>query len=341
MSHTLTWVVGRGGLLGSHLVPALEAAIEGAVSWDNPAGKFSWNDPSALTEQIENAVAGFARAVGSGNRRWMVLWAAGAGVVGSSTATLAGEALAWEALLESLSRHRALLGEAGLVFYASSAGGVYGRTSGTALTEASPCHPVSDYGRHKLKQEQRFREWALRHPGVASVIGRISNIYGPGQNLSKPQGIISHLSRCLIYQHPAHIYVPLDTIRDYIYVDDCARQIVECCRQVFLSNCRCQLLKLIASEQPTSLARIVGIFTRLDRRHPLLVPAPGAGKGLQPRSLPFRSTVAPNLTCLPRTRLEIGIDRVHRHQRVLFSQGRLPPPARAVYRLAIEQTEAK
>jgi UDP-glucose 4-epimerase len=341
MSRTLTWVIGRGGLLGSHLVPALEAAIEGAVSWDSP--KFSWNDPPTLTEQIENAVAAFARAVGSANRRWMVLWAAGAGVVGSSTAMLAGEALAWEVLLESLGRHWAQLGEAGLVFYASSAGGVYGLTSRTALTEASPCHPVSEYGRHKLKQEQRFRDWAVRHPGVATVIGRIANIYGPGQNLSKPQGIISHLSRCLIYQHPAHIYVPLDTIRDYIYVDDCARQIVECCRQVSLDNGGCHLLKIIASEQATSLARIVGIFTRLDKRHPLLVPSPAPGRGLQPGSLPFRSTVAPNLTRLPRTPLEIGIDRVHRHQRALFSQGRLPPPpsARSVHRLAIEQTEAK
>ena len=106
----------------------------------------------------------------------------------------------------------------------------FGASPDSPLTEDSPCRPISEYGRHKLDMEQRLQAWAAGRNNVSTLMGRISNIYGPRQNLSKPQGIISHFARCLIHQRPIHVYMPLDTIRDYIYIDDCADQVIDACR---------------------------------------------------------------------------------------------------------------
>ena len=55
------------------------------------------------------------------------------------------------------------------------------------------------------------------------MIGRFSNLYGPGQNLGKLQGLISRLALSAVTRQPINIFVPLDTIRDYVYVDDAAQ----------------------------------------------------------------------------------------------------------------------
>jgi UDP-glucose 4-epimerase len=77
----------------------------------------------------------------------------------------------------------------------------------------------------------------------------VPTLYGPGQDKRKPQGIISHLSRCLIHRRHVSIYVPLDTRRDYPFVDDCAHQIAASLARIEQSR---SILKIFASEQLTS-----------------------------------------------------------------------------------------
>jgi UDP-glucose 4-epimerase len=55
------------------------------------------------------------------------------------------------------------------------------------------------------------------------VLARVSNVYGPGQDLTKLQGLISRLALCSLTREPLNLFVPLSTVRDYIYVDDVAR----------------------------------------------------------------------------------------------------------------------
>src|SRR5439155_18411404 len=122
----------------------------------------------------------------------------------------------------------------------------------------APCH-LSAYGRAKLRQEERLAAWAAARPGVSTLVGRISNLYGPDQNLSKPQGLIAHLSRCLLHHVPAHVFAPLDTLRDHDYAPDAAAQILRCIDRMARLAPPVRVTKLIASGQTASIGSILAI----------------------------------------------------------------------------------
>jgi UDP-glucose 4-epimerase len=245
--------------------------------------------------------------------------------VRSSTAELEPEWSAWTRLLDLLGAH--LVGPRddlpGAIFLASSAGGVYGGSRAQLLTEHTPPRPASAYGAHKIRMEEALQNWADAFPHVSYLIGRISTLYGPGQDLHKPQGIISHLSRCLIYHRPVSIYVSLDTRRDYLFVDDCAHQIAACLGRLISERPRA-ILKILANEELTSLARIVGVFFRMAKHRPLIVSR--LAHETQSISMKMRSEVWRNLEGLPKTDLAVGIHLVHEHQLALYRRGLLPPP---------------
>jgi UDP-glucose 4-epimerase len=326
----LLWILGRGGLLGSRLAAAVGQRIPGGRVWDCCVPRFAWQSAD-LAGQLDAAGASFAGEVRRSGCAWGVVWAAGAGVIGTDERLLAAETDAWRTVLDVLDRHR--LGgrqtAPGLVFLASSAGGVYGRCPDDFITEHSAPNPVSAYGVNKLRQEEIFRQWAALHPGVVCRIGRISNLYGPGQNLDKRQGVISQMSRCMIWQRPIHVYVPLDTIRDYLHADDCARQIA-CSIAAWRNGDAASPegdVKVFASGRPTTIAQIVGAFVTVAmRRHPRVICAPSVIGLQQPRRLLFRSVVAPDVHGLPHMPLQTGIHQVHQHQLLLYQQGRLLPP---------------
>jgi UDP-glucose 4-epimerase len=328
MSKSLSWVIGQGGLLGSHLVRRLRepAAQSKYELWPGPIDALRWTDVRILPDQLQGAVAALTDAVRRGGYdHWTLIWTAGCGVIGSSPDALERETATWRFLLDLLHRE---LGQPsspwGTIFLASSAGGLHGRGADQPLTEASSPSPVSDYGRHKLQQELSLRSWAEQHPHVGYVIGRIANLYGPGQNLSKPQGLISHLSRCLIWHRPVCVYVPLDTIRDYIYADDCADLILQCLALARAIGPRCRTVKMLASGEAQSVARVIGAFTQLARRQPQITCSPSARSSLQARKLQFRSTVWPDLRPSRPTPLVLGVRHVHEHQLSLFARGLLP-----------------
>src|SRR5205085_1105739 len=81
--------------------------------------------------------------------------------------------------------------------------------------------PRTPYGVAKLAMEAAVGRFAA-DTGTPTVVGRIGNLYGPGQNLAKPQGLVSQVCRTHLTGQPLLLYVPLDTMRDYIYVRDCA-----------------------------------------------------------------------------------------------------------------------
>lgn len=326
MSAPLAWVIGQGGLLGSHLATALRASSGQAECWAGPVEPFQWDDPVRLTQQFEVSLGRFAAAIAEAKRPWIIAWAAGAVVVGSAPATLTREEETWALFLGLLERRSWILGDQapGLLFLASSAGGVYGNSRDQPITESSACLPISDYGRAKLRMEATL---AWRAQGRPYLIGRFSNLFGVGQNLRKRQGLISYLSRCLIYNVPAHIYVPLDTTRDYLFAPDAAHQVVQHLLHPGMGHGDARI-KLFVDGRPASVGRIVGIFRRIARRSPRMIMRPIALGRNQPRMLAFRSVFRPELPSPLRTDLDVGIALTHQHQRALFAQGRLPPPER-------------
>jgi UDP-glucose 4-epimerase len=244
----------------------------------------------------------------------------------SSAMALEPEWRAWSRLLDLLGCY--LVGPhgdlPGAIFLASSVGGIYSGNLDALLTEHTPPRPISNYGTHKLRMEQALRKWIEVFPNTSCLIGRISNLYGPGQDLHKAQGIISHLSRCLIYRRPVNIYVSLDTRRDYLFADDCAHQIAASLSRLMTERPRATL-KIFASEETTSLARIVGVFFRMSKHRPLIVSR--QPRSTQPTGLKLRSEVWRDMPGLRKTDLATGIHLVHEHQLTLFRHGLLPPPS--------------
>lgn len=324
----LAWVVGRGGLLGSSVERAL-----GPAAW-RPERPLAWSEPDRLAASITDAARAFAeRLAAAPAEGWIACWCAGAGVVGTPPAVLEGETASFRLFLERLglaldadARTRA---RPGRVFLASSAGGVYGGSPGRPLTEASAPRPISEYGRAKLAQEEALAAWASVRPRVSTLVGRLANLYGPGQRLDKPQGLISHMSRCLIFGVPVHVYVPLDTIRDYLYAEDAGRRVVGGLARLGREapGGGRQVTKVYASERETTVGGLIGVFRRIAKRQLRVVSGLNPVRAQQPARLQFRSTVWRDQAEGVRTELLDGVSRVHRHQLALFQAGRLPPPA--------------
>jgi UDP-glucose 4-epimerase len=300
--------------------------------WRTSLPTLSWSAPDVIRAQLDQSVCAFLEAVvAGGHATWKVFWAAGAGIVGSTADSLAAETRSLRHVLECLTLHSRRLARVppGFVFLASSAGGVYGGCPDSPATEDSVCHPISDYGREKLRQEAELESWA-RANAVSHLVGRISNLYGPGQNLDKPQGLVSHLLRSLVLNDPVQLFVPLDTLRDYVYAADCADAIVRGMSRLVEEAERGEraqgFTKIFASEQPTSISALIGIITRVTRRRPHVISVSRPTSFLQPRRLSFRSSVWRDLPAGAATAVPVGVSQVYQHMLQLFRDGRLAPP---------------
>ncbi|MCC6805892.1 MAG: NAD-dependent epimerase/dehydratase family protein [Deltaproteobacteria bacterium] len=314
---TLAWIIGRGGLLGSSLVHTVSSRFE---LWQGPTQPFAWGDAKTLMQQLQHA-AGVFRERAEAHDSWAIFWAAGRAVVSSTEAELSVDTEVFRSFLESVAQARP--GGRGAVFFASSAGGVYGNAQDRPLTERSACVTISAYGCFKQEQERVLQAFSA-NTGISSLVGRISNLYGPNQNLAKPQGLISQLSRAFIFGQPAHVYVPLDTIRDYIYADDCARAVTVAVNELLAASESEARLRIFASEQPASISFLVRLLEQIGKRRVRMIQARTGAQLLQPRTLTFQS-LYPRIA--PRTSLLEGVKRVHEHQLALLRQGTLPFPA--------------
>ncbi len=282
------WVVGAGGLLGSAVVRRLRTLDRDvrttAVPWGDHA-----RSVRALLDTTETLPAG-----------WDVYWCAGAGVVGSTEAELDDEVAVLADLLAQWSPDASGCG----FFLASSAGGVYAGASGAPFTEHTSPAPISAYGRAKLRAEEVATAFAVR-TGSALLVGRLSNLYGPGQDIAKPQGLVSQLCRAQLTRQPLSVYVSLDTMRDYLFVDDAAAMVVSGLDLVTSRGARA--LKVLASERSTTVGAVLGDLHRITRRRPPVVLGTSANARFQVRDLRLRSVAWPPTAALARTPMVAGI----------------------------------
>lgn len=296
------WVVGSGGLLGS-------AVARQAAHADLPLHTTTvpWGDPGTALDTLEEE----ARLLLDASAHVRLLWCAGAGVVGTSPEELAGELELLTAFVGRLAAMLARRPESSLSFFlASSAGGVYAGSAGGPFTEDTRPRPLAPYGETKLAAEQVLVRFA-EETGARLLIGRIANLYGPGQDLSKAQGLISQLCRSQLQRHPLMVYVPLDTARDYVYVDDAAQMVLAAMPLVEAGDE--VVVKIIASGRATALAAIIGELRRLTNRRPPIVLGASPQARLQASQLRFRSVVLPEVDRLARTPLPAGMHATYQH----------------------------
>jgi UDP-glucose 4-epimerase len=316
----LTWVIGRGGLLGQSLEAALESASGSMALW-RPPEPIAWLAPGAGAPDLRRRVGEFLRA--AGGRPWSVAWCAGAGVTATSASALQQELAALRETLDALAG--APRGSDGAFFFASSAGGVYAGVGAPPYSESSPVHPLGAYGQAKLDAETLVADWS-HATGMPSLIGRIANLYGPGQNLAKAQGLISQICRSHLTGQPVSIYVSLDTLRDYFFAPDCAGMIVEGLARLRQDQSMTKpgvVTKILASQRAITIGAVIGEMRRIFKRSPRVVLGASPVSAMQARDLSLRSRVWPELDRRLLTPLPVGISATAADLQRRLQAGRL------------------
>jgi UDP-glucose 4-epimerase len=301
---TIAWVVGSGGLLGSALCRALRAQ---GTKLFLPQERFDWGNEIALTSQFSLAVRAFAARAAKA-RHWEIYWVAGVGAMGSSEADLVAEIRALSILLIALALEELLMARSGAVALASSAGAIYAGANEEVITERTIPAPTTPYARGKLQQEELVKSFVRSTDKTTALIARISTLYGPGQSRGKKQGLLSSVAHSIITNQPVRIFVPLDTIRDYLASDDAAPAMIAALRTI--GGKQRVLTKIIASERPTTIAEIISTYRRIARRSPRIVTSASSLSGVYARRVRFRSISAPDATRSPRISLLVGIAQV-------------------------------
>jgi UDP-glucose 4-epimerase len=143
---------------------------------------------------------------------------------------------------------------------------------------------------------------------MPSVIGRITNLYGPGQRLDKSQGLISHLLLSRFGNIPATIFVPLETVRDYFYVDDCARLVLDSLWELERLGVRrgTAVTKIFGSGQGVSISSLLGHLRFITKAAPSVVIGRRPSAKFQAPDLRIRSIVWPHLDRREKTPIAAG-----------------------------------
>lgn len=308
----IAWVIGSGGLLGSALCNALR---RNGFALFCPEERFVWGDETVLRSQMERSVRAFTMQP-STSSGWALYWAAGVGAMSSAEDALTPETKALAMLLQCFASEAQLMAVPGAITFASSAGAIYAGSKDAIITERTAPAPTTAYAREKLKQEELLTAFALTHSLLTVLNARISTVYGPGQAAGKKQGLLTHIARRILRNQPIQIYVPYDTIRDYIAVADAAGAMVGAlslaCQQPGVCT------KIIASEKPTTIAEIISVFKRIARRAPLIVTSASKLSNLYARRVQFRSVVLTDGAKPMVTSLAVGIARLMVAERAAF-----------------------
>ena len=194
-----------------------------------------------------------------------------------------------------------------MVFLASSAGGLYAGSTPAPFDERTAPRPLVAYGRAKLAMEAAVSELAGA-TGVRAVLGRLANVYGPGQTLGKPQGLLSQLCLADATGRPLPVFVSMDTIRDYLYAGDAARMIVRSVALARAEPAGTVVAKVLASGRPVTVGYLVSEARRVFHRPLRTIPVGGASTG-QVLDLRLESRVWPEVDALAATPLAAGLSR--------------------------------
>ena len=243
MTPVHSWVIGAGGLLGSALCRQIENPfVAQSVPWVNPEAA-----SHALAESLKDFVAM------AGGEPWRIIWAAGRATTSATLHDAEQELATFRGFVNALGHH-STEGNGAFTFI-SSAGSVYAGSSHPPFTSGTEPQPIGTYGQLKLAEEDLTHK--VGESGITTIIIRLSNLYGPGQDLSKLQGIVTKLCWSAISREQVNIFVPLDTLRDYIYVDDAAKRILHWSQPRADRPQGKPEVRIVAAGQPMSLGSVL------------------------------------------------------------------------------------
>jgi len=221
-----------------------------------------WSDTDAARDRLAQEARHFLGKVSRTNQPWGIAWVAGHATTSASEREVQQELSVFNHFIGQLATESTRLSPVsrGSFLFASSAGGVYSGSTNAPFSSLTEPVPAGLYGQMKLSQEVAV---STRLSSLFNVtIVRIANIYGPGQNLEKVQGLISRLALSAITREPITIFVPMDTLRDFIFVDDAAAITYHWLTDSSSSS----QVKVVATGNPISLGQIVDMVQGVARR---------------------------------------------------------------------------
>lgn len=311
------WVIGAGGMLGGAIRRELCRGRFKVYHYHEP---FDWTSPDRVRKQFNQSVLEFLAGLSIGDS-WEIFWAAGVGTMGSKREELDIETTALIVLLAALDQCLPNCPAHGVIGFASSAGALYAGCRDFEITEETPVVVVNDYAAAKLRQEKILETFVYKWETIRVLIARFSTLYGPGQMQGKRQGLLTHIARCILRHQLVEIFVPLDTSRDYVFIDDAARDFIYSSRVVQANSERIRF-KIIAAECSVTISEIVATFNRLNKRRVRLICNRNNLSGMYASRVAYRSILprTPESEGYRHTLLE-GVAAIIRHERMSYIEG--------------------
>lgn len=298
-------LVGAGGLLGSAV--QRRAATRGTELV--PFTGLPWSDPQETVGIIDRHHEAMVEKGFFDDARWVVMWCAGGGSVGAGPESMLAETRLVAGLATSVRRLASKARIDTTFSFASSGGAIWSGAGQPVLTEESPPVPWHPYGEAKLEQERILAEEVEGSRWLRVRLARISNLYGPEPAQHPPSGLPGHLVTNALRRVPTSIYVPMDTQRDYIYVDHAADLMLDDAMDGLSDAPGTSKVDLVAAGSSHTISSLAATLTHvLTRRVPLTIGfSPLASK--QPRILSFQS-LKRDLRSLNTVALEVGLQRL-------------------------------
>jgi len=142
-----------------------------------------------------------------------------------------------------------------IVFVSSSS--VYGLQLKTPILESAETNPISSHGIHKLAIEKYLLLYRFNHDIDVRIV-RLSNPYGPGQNLHGRQGFIAIAIGNVLDGLPVLLRGAGSPVRDFIYIDDVARALA-----TVGGDAKAPAVMNLGTGAGSSLARVVATLEEL------------------------------------------------------------------------------
>ena len=231
-SNIAVGIVGSGGFIGSHLLRDLRQqniSLRAFTREESVLDKYN-----ELTSDLKKLD--------------VLIWAA-SGVNPSSAeqdhSKKNEELKYWEIVLKEISKKAPNL----RIVYLSSGGCTYSGND-SPFRENSTANGTNAYGQMKIQIESMLMDQIQAHQ-----ILRLSNVYGPGQKIGRGQGVIAEWIHSAINENALRVYGPLESYRDYIFVDD----VVSAIKAIALREVKTGIYN-VGSGKPVTLKTLYSIM---------------------------------------------------------------------------------
>jgi len=155
------------------------------------------------------------------------------------------------------------------IIFVSTGGAIYGIPQKENVTEKHSTFPISPYGISKLTIEKYLYFYKYSYDFDISIL-RPSNVYGIGQTIHKPFGLISQIIYNIFNNNEINIWGDGNTQKDYLYLDD----LIEALFMQIISTQQKADIYNISYEKSYSIRHIVNLVSEISGKIPQVVYKP-------------------------------------------------------------------